>query len=138
MYYEVRRNALLAVKAKTRFMKAVLQKPLWIIDEKTFDKVQEEIARRAKLKYRASNSRVFSCFTAKVFCKYCGSTFRRRTVSSKNKANENYKYRWKCGSKIGHKASCFSQYVPEKVLYEKSAEVIGIKDFMLTFHKIIP
>ena len=100
-----------------------------IIDEKTFDKVQEEIARRAKLKYRASNSRVFSCFTAKVFCKYCGSTFRRRTVSSKNKANENYKYRWKCSSKIDHKASCFSQYVPEKVLYEKSAEVIGIKDF---------
>ncbi len=93
-----------------------------IIEPDIFDAVQKEIARRAPLKYRASSTRIFSCFTAKVFCAYCKSSFRRRTATDNTK-------RWKCGSKIDHKSSCESQYVPEKVLYEKTAEVIGIKEF---------
>jgi site-specific DNA recombinase len=93
-----------------------------IIEPDIFQTVQDEIARRAQLGYRASRSRTFSCFTAKVYCAYCGATFRRRTASDNSK-------RWKCGSKIDHRTTCPSQYVPEKVLYEMSSEVIGIKEF---------
>ena len=93
-----------------------------IIEPDIFDAVQAEIARRALLTYRARKSGTFSCFTAKVFCAYCGATFRRRTAAGNSK-------RWKCGAKIDHKTACPSPYVPEAVLYEKSSEVIGIKEF---------
>lgn len=49
-------------------------------------------------------------------------TFRRRTASGNTK-------RWKCGGKIDHATACISQYLPERVLYEKTAQVIGIEDF---------
>lgn len=49
-------------------------------------------------------------------------TFRRRTASNNTK-------RWKCGGKIDHTTSCISQYIPERVLYEKTAQVIGIEEF---------
>jgi len=99
-----------------------------IITQETFDRVQEEIARRREQGYLANQSIRFSCFTGKVVCSYCGRTFRKRMDSAKRRTNKGY--RWVCGNKIEHTSSfCNAQNVPDKALRSLTAEVLGAEDF---------
>lgn len=92
-----------------------------IISHETFEMTQKEIARRAELGYLASRSLSFSCFTSKVICSECGKAYRRRTVRTKPSPQ----YCWKCSTKIESTASaCNSRNIPEKALYEITADVL--------------
>lgn len=99
-----------------------------IIDQKTYDAVQEEIRRRQELGYLANQSLHFSCFTGKVFCSQCGHTYRRRMSGMKHRTNR--QYLWKCGNKITGGASfCSGQNVQEQKLYELTSDVLGKENF---------
>ncbi|MGN0906532.1 MAG: recombinase family protein [Bullifex sp.] len=99
-----------------------------IIERETFDKVQEEMERRRSIPSIESNRSVkTSVFTSKIICADCGRTFRR-------KVNRREKYpdyaRWVCGEKFDRRnGGCRSKAIPEWVLYETAAEIIGKDDF---------
>ncbi len=99
-----------------------------IIDQDTFDVVQEEIARRAQLGFLANRKLAFSPFTHKVVCSKCGHTYRRRM--NKSRRSMNPYYRWVCGTKIkGTSSACNSNNIPETALYGLTSDVLGINGF---------
>lgn len=99
-----------------------------IIDDETYDAVQEEIKQRAELGYLANQSISFSCFTGKVICGNCGRTYRRRMSGMRHRIHKDYK--WICGNKIEHTSSfCSARNVPERILYSCTSEILQTEEF---------
>ena len=92
-----------------------------IIPLETFDAVQAERERRSERFYRESGG--VSPFSRKLLCGCCGATYRR-------KAARNITI-WLCRTMSRHgKAACpSSKAVPESILMDKSAEVLGMDEF---------
>ena len=96
-----------------------------IIPMETFNAVQAERQRRRELGvYPNINT---TCFTRKIKCGNCGVNYGRK---SRRKENGEICHDWLCQTygKKG-KAACSSQAVPEKVLKDLSAEVLGLEAF---------
>lgn len=94
-----------------------------IIDKDTFAKVQQELARRAeKFQPNAPFSSEYP-FTGLIRCGFCGGYFRRKIA---NAGSKYAKPVWICNTFNTYgKDICSAQQIPEKILIEKTSEVLG-------------
>jgi hypothetical protein len=94
-----------------------------IIDKVTFAKVQSEIVRRAaKRSYKPQPKKQY-IFTGLICCSQCGKHYLRKHA---NAGSKYVKHVWICTTfNFRGKNSCPSQQIPENILLEKTAEVLG-------------
>ena len=102
-----------------------------IIDRKTFDFVQAEMARRKELGALANKSLNITCFTGKIKCAKCGQSLMRNTRTNRAKESQlgDKLVSWVCGSrkKVGH--SCPTREIPDRFLRKACAEALGLNEF---------
>ncbi len=98
-----------------------------IIDKETFTKVQQELARRAeKFPNTAQKAKEYP-FTGLIRCGFCGKYFRRKITASGTKYAKPV---WICPTFNTYgKDICSAQQIPEKILIEKTSEVLGTADW---------
>ena len=98
-----------------------------IIDKETFTKVQQELARRAeKFPNTAQKTKEYP-FTGLIRCGFCGKYFRRKITASGTKYAKPV---WICPTFNTYgKDICSAQQIPEKILIEKTSEVLGTADW---------
>ena len=106
-----------------------------IIDMKTFRHVQDEMKRRQELGPLANKSLNITCFTRKIKCGKCGSSFvrcsRRIRVkyhSTLQPTNGRY-YVWDCGRHRMDPSLCETSEIPEILLKKCCTEVLGLDEF---------
>src|SRR5665648_9574 len=94
-----------------------------IIDKVTLAKVQFEIERRAvKFCYKPQPKKQY-LFTSLICCGQCGKHYLRKQA---NAGSKYMKPIWICATfNFRGKNSCPSQQIPESILLEKTAEVLG-------------
>lgn len=98
-----------------------------IIDKSTFDKVQEELKRRAE-QYETASSVVkeHNPLAQKISCGLCGKHFIRKFANSKSKYKTPI---WVCQTYLARtKAACPSRRISEKVLFPILADALGVPD----------
>ena len=106
-----------------------------IIDMTTFQHVQDEIARRKALGALANKSLNITCFTGKIKCCNCGKSFmhsirRNHARFSTTYTDEDGMYRtWVCGSRKKKGSLCNAKEIPDKILRQACAEVLGLDEF---------
>ena len=106
-----------------------------IIDMETFQYVQDEIARRKALGALANKSLNITCFTGKIKCCNCGKSFmhnirRNRARFTTTYTDENGMYRtWVCGTRKQKGSVCGAKEIPDKILRQACAEVLGLDEF---------
>ena len=97
-----------------------------IIDRETFEAVQEEMASRAA---KANHPRkiTFSEFSGIITCERCGAKFRKKV----NGIGTKYaKVVWACATYTYRgKHECAAKRIPEDILKEKCAEVLGLTEY---------
>ncbi len=94
-----------------------------IIDMNTFERVQQEIKRRAKKFHKTVKPTELYVFTGIIRCGCCGGRFSRKI------ANAGFKWQksvWRCHVFDSRgKNNCRSRQIPEKILIAKTMEVLG-------------
>lgn len=99
-----------------------------IIPLEVFNKVQEEIARRAE---ETKNNRHFGNyypFTQMVVCGHCGSNFIRKVSK--------YRNNWQCYTYQTQGVKyCKAKRIPESVLYDLTNEVLEMSEFDESYFK---
>ncbi len=103
-----------------------------IIDMETFQYVQEEMARRKELGAFANKSLNITCFTSKLKCSKCGSSYVRNQRSNRTKYTSTYGDTivvWVCGTTKKKGGRCSRKDIPERVLRETCAEALGLEEF---------
>ena len=103
-----------------------------IIDMETFQYVQEEMARRKELGAFANKSLNITCFTSKLKCSTCGSSYVRNQRSNRTKYTSTYGDTivvWVCGTTKKKGGRCNRKDIPERVLREACAEALGLEEF---------
>ncbi len=94
-----------------------------IIDKETFDKVQEEIARRHELGIFASGAVVTNCFTSRIRCEKCGRNYRRYGKYYKNGDVRRY---WGCSARKTYGTDyCDNENIDEEQLKRTCALAMG-------------
>ena len=93
-----------------------------IVDEKTFQAVQEEKSRRAARFNKKSVPKKTYPFSSLMVCDNCGKNYRRKITKTGAV--------WVCGTynSLG-KAACASKQIPESTLQQVTADVLGQNDF---------
>lgn len=91
-----------------------------IIDRKTFNAVQQELARRAEsIQVKPGSS---TAFTGKIRCGLCGKKYRRKTTHTG--------IAWVCATyNTKGKKYCSSKQIPEETLKAVTAKVLGCDSF---------
>lgn len=98
-----------------------------IIPMDEFQAVQGEFKRRRDLGPFGNKSLHLTAFSTKITCGICGKHYRRS--GKRNTAGEVY-YIWTCQTKSQKGANaCSSKNIPEKMLQNTAAEVMGLADF---------
>ena len=99
-----------------------------IIPMETFAAVQREFARRKALGRYACWSPRASCFTSKIKCGRCGSSF---MICTKNRKASAEQYRaWACGTKRESGAKfCNEPNIPDRQLKNVCAKALGLAEF---------
>lgn len=103
-----------------------------IIDMETFQYVQEEMARRKELGAFANKSLNITCFTSKLKCSKCGSSYVRNQRSNRAKYTSTYGDTivvWVCGTTKKKGGRCSRKDIPERVLRETCAKALGLEEF---------
>ena len=100
-----------------------------IIPMEVYQAVQAEKARRRELGALANWSINTSCFTSKIKCGRCGKSYQRSNRKGRKDPDANYTI-WICGTrrKTGN-AQCQNKDIPEQMLKEACAEVLGLDTF---------
>ena len=100
-----------------------------IIPMEVYQAVQEEKARRRELGVFANWSINTSCFTSKIKCGRCGKSYQRSNRKGRKDLDANYTV-WICGTrrKTGN-AQCQNKDIPEPMLKEAYAAVMGLAEF---------
>ena len=100
-----------------------------IIPMEVYRAVQEEKARRRELGVFANWSINTSCFTSKIKCGRCGKSYQRSNRKGRKDPNANYAV-WICGTrrKTGN-SQCQNKDIPEPMLKEACAAVMGLAEF---------
>lgn len=100
-----------------------------IIPMEVYQAVQEEKARRRELGVFANWSINTSCFTSKIKCGRCGKSYQRSNRKGRKDLDANYTV-WICGTrrKTGN-AQCQNKDIPEPMLKEACAAVLGLDEF---------
>ena len=93
-----------------------------IIDRQTFDSVQAELQARAQHFHPYEYSPTDYPFSGKIVCGNCGKAYRRKICHGK--------VAWNCATylRMG-KGSCHSKQIPEDILFETTASVLGLREF---------
>ena len=105
-----------------------------IIDMKTFQYVQDEMARRRELGFLANKSLdgMLSCFSGNIKCAQCGRSFVRSTRKNRAKISqlgEKYTF-WECTTKKKNNCpACSTGIIREDVLKKECAKVLELEDF---------
>jgi len=98
-----------------------------IIPMDEWQAVQAEFKRRRDLGPFGNKSLKLSAFSTKITCGCCGKHYRHS--GKRNTAGEVY-YVWTCQTKSQKGASaCPSKNIPEKMLHNATAEVLGLDEF---------
>ena len=98
-----------------------------IIPQSLFDEVQKEIAHREKKYMPCPRTPMFSEFTSKIRCCSCGTFFRRKLCNAGTKYAI---YKWICSTYNSEgSAYCSIKPIPEEMLKQISAEVLGIDQY---------
>lgn len=93
-----------------------------IIDRQTFDRVQAELQARAQHFHPYEYSPSDYSFSGKIICGNCGKAYRRKTCHGK--------VAWNCATYIQlGKAHCHSKQIPEDILMDTTASVLGLREF---------
>lgn len=93
-----------------------------IIDRATFEKVQAEIARKARLMTPKRPPVARYPFTGMMTCGNCGAKYHRKTTKGK--------VAWNCITYLREgKQACHSKQIPEDKLIQMSAEVLRLDAF---------
>ena len=96
-----------------------------IIDRETFEKVQQEIERRAIKHHPNPQPKQQYPFTRFVRCGYCGKYYQRKITAAGTKYA---KAVWICFTFNAHgKSVCPSQQIPENILIDKTLEMLGLR-----------
>ena len=97
-----------------------------IIDRETFDRVQQMLETK-KQKYSGKPSKKGYPFSSILVCGKCGANYRRKTTAAGTKYE---KAVWICQTynRFG-KSACASRQIPEDILYETTAAVLGLDSF---------
>ena len=100
-----------------------------IIPMEVYQAVQTEKARRRELGALANWSINTSCFTSKIKCGRCGKSYQRSNRKGRKDPDANYTI-WVCGTrrKTGN-AKCQNKDIPEQILKEACAVVMGLDTF---------
>ena len=100
-----------------------------IIPMEVYQAVQQEKARRRELGVFANWSISTSCFTSKIKCGHCGKSYQRSNRKGRKDPNANYTI-WICGTrrKTGN-AQCQNKDIPEPMLKNACASVLGLAEF---------
>lgn len=102
-----------------------------IIPMETYQAVQAEIARRRELVALSSRSINTSCFTLKIKCVLCGTSFVRNTRKNRTKTSqlgEHYTF-YSCSTNKRKGEHCSSGTIREGVLKEECAKALGLPEF---------
>ena len=104
-----------------------------IIDKETFAKVQFEIAHRvARFHYKPQPKKQY-LFTSLICCGQCGKHYLRKQA---NAGSKYVKPIWICTTfNFRGKNSCSSQQIPESILLDKTAEVLGTTELDMALLK---
>lgn len=98
-----------------------------ILDRDTYERLlKERELRAAKYAPRDTQRRTYP-FSSKIVCEKCGANFRRKTANAGGKYE---KIVWICATynTLG-KAHCASKQIPEDILFDVTAEVMGLQQF---------
>jgi len=102
-----------------------------IIPMEMYQAVQAEKARRRELGVLANRSINTSCFTGKIKCGLCGTSFMRSTRKNRAKMSllgEQYVF-YNCGVNKKKGGRCRSGTIREDYLKEECAKVLGLEEF---------
>lgn len=104
-----------------------------IIDRDTFNRVQEEINRRAAQHHPYTVPPKTYPFTSMIVCEKCGKHYRRKINNAGSKYSRAI---WICSTfnQLG-KAACDNKQIPEDILLSLTAEVLGLAEFDETVFK---
>jgi site-specific DNA recombinase len=98
-----------------------------IIDKDTFERVQQELKRRAEWYHPSKQTPTRYPFTSVIQCGLCGQHYRRKIA---NAGGKYAKPVWICPTfNTRGKAACSSKQIPEDILQAVSAEALGIPMF---------
>lgn len=102
-----------------------------IISHEQFEAVQAELARRRNQGAKANWSIPTTCFTSLITCGQCSKSFSR---SGKRNTQGKLNYVWVCrtkrdGVKRSHGRTCTNKMIPEIILQETTARILGIDEF---------
>ena len=103
-----------------------------IIDMETFQYVQAEMLRRKELGAFANKSLNITCFTSKLKCSQCGSSYVRNQRSNRTKFTSTYGdtiVLWACGTNKKKGGRCRQKNIPERALRDACAEALGLDEF---------
>lgn len=96
-----------------------------IIDKKTFDYVQQEMARRKELGALANKSLNTTCFTGKIKCGICGRSYMHNL-----RTDRGFEEFWDCGSHKLKGRNCGAKgSIPHAVLIKECTEALGLDNF---------
>lgn len=100
-----------------------------IIPMEVYQAVQDEKMRCRELGALANWSINTSCFTSKIKCGRCGKSYQRSNRKGRKDPSCNYTI-WVCGTrkKTGN-ADCQNKDIPETMLKEACASVLGLAEF---------
>ena len=92
-----------------------------IIDEATFRKAQEIMAKNRELSARKKDPRQYP-FTSKIVCGKCGKKYKRKVTKGR--------VYWNCSTYLEFgRDSCHARQIPEAILFSLATEVLGLKEF---------
>lgn len=91
-----------------------------IIDEATFRKAQEIMAKNRELSARKKDPRQYP-FTSKIVCGKCGKKYKRKVTKGR--------VYWNCSTYLEFgRDSCHARQIPEAILFSLATEVLGLAE----------
>ena len=98
-----------------------------IIDKETFNSVQEEIQKRYSRYYHNPTTNRYA-FSGLITCGNCSVTFTRKPTRNT--------FAWVCRTyNLKGKSACASKKIPEDILIQETATVLGLEQFDETIFK---
>lgn len=108
-----------------------------IISKEDYEAVKAEMQRRAEKAKpkRPKDKSAQYLFTGIITCGKCGKHYRRKTANAGSKYE---KHIWICATfNVWGKSCCDSQQIPEKILIEKTKEVLGTDDLAVAISEML-
>lgn len=104
-----------------------------IISTELFNAVQSEISARRAKGYKLSRGITITCFSGKIKCSECGTSYRRQVKWHKGKDGKRQKeyHYWVCSTRLdkGGLKACPAERIPESALFSMTSFVLKCESF---------